>query len=82
MLYKKYHRSYVRKFRRGKKVIRLGCFISYKATVTRLVVSNRDTDTFSTYISIDVFEDIIKKEDHWVIIYSEGSINRNIIVSK
>ena len=80
MLYKKYHRKYVRKFRKGKKVIRLGCFISYKATVTRLVVSNRDT--FSTYISIDVFEDIIKKEDHWVIIYSEGSINRDIIVSK
>ena len=53
MLYKKYHRSYIRKFRKGKKVIRLGCFISYKATVTRLVVSNRDT--FSTYIYIYIY---------------------------
>ena len=76
MLYKKYHRNYVRKFKRGKKAIKLGCFISYKATITGLVVSRRD----STYISIDVVEEDINRQDRWVIIHSEGGINRGIII--
>ena len=74
MLYKKYHRSYVKQFKRGKKAIRFGCNVSHKATITGLVVSRRDTP--STYIAIDVVE-----EDRWIIIYSEGSINRSIIIS-
>lgn len=78
MLYKKYHRNYVRKFRRGKKAVKLGCFSSYKATITGLVVSRRDTP--STYISIDVVEKDINMQDRWVIIYSEGCINRSIII--
>lgn len=80
MLYKKYHRFYVRKFKRGKKAVKLGCFSSYKATITGLVVSRRDT--YSTYISIDVVEKDINRQDRWVIIYSEGCINRSIIISK
>lgn len=80
MLYKKYHRNYVRKFKRGKKAIMLDCFSSYKATITGLVVSRRGTP--STYISIDVVEKDINRQDRWVIIYSEGCINHSIIISK
>lgn len=80
MLYKKYHRAHISQFKKGKKAISLGCYILSKATITKLVV--RRSDTFSTYISIDVVEEDINRKDRWVIIYSDGSINCSIIVSK
>ena len=58
MLYKKYHRNFVKQFKRGKKAIKLGCYISYKAIITGLVVSSS-----STYVSIDVVEEDINRQD-------------------
>ena len=74
MLYKKYHRSYVKQFKRGKKAIRFSCDVSHKATIAGLVISRRYT--FNTYIAIDVVE-----EDRWIIIFPNGSINHSIIIS-
>lgn len=63
MLYKKYHRSYVKQFRRGKKVIRFGCDVSHKATITGLVISRRDT--FNTYIAIETADKCIVPLVYW-----------------
>lgn len=79
MLYKKYHRNLVKQFKRGKKAIRFSCDVSHKATIAGLVVSNRYI--FSTYIAIDVVEEDINREGCWIIIFSNGSINRSIIIS-
>lgn len=71
MLYKKYHRSYVRQFKKGVKLI---------AFKTEVEVDSLGIFDFTEVICIGIF--VIRKEykclrDGLILIYPDGSINRS-----
>jgi len=69
MLYKKYHRNFVRKFRKGTKV-KYNIYFSFYTVVRDPYYSNDHCIRFESNHS---------RDPNWILVFPGGSISRNSI---